>query len=193
MPRLPEITERDALPPEKQPIFDAIAESRGRVGYPFSLLLNSPEVAGRVAHLGTYLRFESTLPAPDRELAIITAAREFDCAFEFSAHARGAQRAGVRDEAIQTVANDGDLEALTPDEAIVVQYGRELFRQHRVSQPTFDQARARFGDQGVTELTSVMGYYALLACSLNAFEVQPGPDAMPLPPRPLAYALDRRE
>lgn len=186
MPRLPEITEKDALSEDKRPIFDAIAESRGRVGYPFSLLLNSPEVAGRVAHLGTYLRFESTLPAPDRELAIITAAREFDCAFEFSAHARGAQRAGVREEAVQTVASDGSLDALSPEEAVVVRYGRELFRQHRVSQGTFDEARARFGGQGITELTALMGYYALLACSLNAFEVQPGPDAVPLPPRPLA-------
>jgi 4-carboxymuconolactone decarboxylase len=193
MPRLPEITQKDALPADKHHIFDAIAESRGRVGYPFSLMLHSPEVAGRVAHLGTYLRFESVLPAPDRELAIITAAREFDCAFEFSAHARGAERAGVREVAIQTVANDGDLDALSPEETVVVRYGRELFRQHRISQETFDAARARFGDQGVTELTALMGYYALLACGLNAFEVQPGPDAVPRPPRALASPRDRKE
>jgi 4-carboxymuconolactone decarboxylase len=193
MPRLPEITVKDALPDDKHPIFDAIAASRGRVGYPFSLLLNSPEVAGRVAHLGTYLRFESALPAPDRELAIITAAREFDCAFEWSAHVRGAERAGVRQEAISAVANDGDLDALTADEALVVRYGRELFRKHRVSDETFESARARFGDQGITELTGLMGYYALLACCLNAFEVQPGPDAVPLPQRPSAYAMDRKE
>ena len=91
------------------------------------------------------------------------------------------------------MANDGGLDALSPEEAVVVRYGRELFRQHRVTQSTFDEARARFGDQGVTELTALMGYYALLACSLNAFEVQPGPDAVPLPPRPLAYASERKE
>ena len=177
MPRIPEITTKDALPEDKYPIFDAIAASRGRVGYPFSLLLNSPEVAGRVAHLGTYLRFESTLSPTDRELAIITAAREFDCAFEWAAHVRAARGAGVREEAIAAVDNDGGLVALTTEEALIVEYGRQLFRRHRIAEDTFQAAKARFGDQGVTELTALMGYYGLLACALNAFEVQPAPEA----------------
>ena len=183
MPRVPEITSKDALPEEKHPIFDAIAESRGRVGYPFSLLFNSPEVAGRVAHLGTYLRFESTLAPTDRELAIITAARESDCAFEWSAHVRAARTVGVREEAIAVVTNDGGLEALTAEEAMIVRYGRELLRQHRVSESTFEAARARLGDQGIIELTALMGYYTLLACALNAFAV-PAPESGPqLPAR----------
>ena len=177
MPRIPEITAKEALPEDKHPIFDAIAASRGRVGYPFSLLLNSPEVAGRVAHLGTYLRFESTLAPTDRELAIITAAREFDCAFEWGAHVRAARNAGVREEAIAVVDNDASLAALTSEEALIVEYGRQLFRRHRVTDVTFQAARAHFGDQGVTELTALMGYYGLLACALNAFEVQPAPEA----------------
>ena len=177
MPRIPEITVKEALPEDQHPIFDAIAASRGRVGYPFSLLLNSPEVAGRVAHLGTYLRFESTLAPTDRELAIITAAREFDCAFEWAAHVRAARTAGVREEAIAAVDNDGSLAALTAEEALIVEYGRQLFRRHRIAEDTFQAAKARFGDQGVTDLTALMGYYGLLACALNAFEVQPAPEA----------------
>jgi len=53
-----------------------------------------------------------------------------------------------------------------------VNYGREFFRTHRVSQPTFDAALAQFGVRGLTELTNLMGYYALLAFNINAFEVE---------------------
>jgi hypothetical protein len=47
--------------------------------------------------------------------------------------------------------------ALTAEEALIVEYGRQLFRRHRVTDDTFQAARARFGDQGVTELTALMG------------------------------------
>ena len=43
---------------------------------------------------------------------------------------------------------------------------------HRVSQATFDAALAKFGALGLTELTSLMGCYALLAFNVNAFGVE---------------------
>ncbi len=181
MARVTQVTTKEQVPPDKHDIFDAIAASRGRVSGPFSVLLNSPEIAGRAAHLGSYIRFESTLAPAERELAIITTSREFDCGYEWSAHATLAKEAGVRDEAIDVVANKGDLSELTTDEALIVRYGRELFRDHRISDETFLSARQRFGDQGITELTATMGYYGMLACALNAFEVEPAPGTPGLP------------
>ena len=51
----------------------------------------------------------------------------------------------------------------------MVHYGRESFRTHQVSQATFEEALAQFGVQGLTELTNLMGCYALLAFNVNAF------------------------
>ena len=62
---------------------------------------------------------------------------------------------------------------MTDDERLVIRYGRELLRDKRVSEGTFSAARDRFGVQGVTELTATLGYYAMLACALNAFGVAP--------------------
>ena len=181
MARVPEIETKDGVPEDKWDIFDSIASSRGSVRGPFAVLLNSPEVAGRVAHLGAYIRFESTLSPAERELAIITTSREFDCDYEWSVHETLAREAGVRSDAIDVVANRRDLDSLTEDEATIVRYGREMFQDHRVSDSTFAAAKARFGDQGVTELTATMGYYGMLACALNALEVEPAPDTPRLP------------
>ena len=181
MTRIPRITERDQVAERHQSIFDAIAESRGRVGGPFSVLLNSPEVAGHAAHLGSYIRFESTLAPEQSELAIITAAREFDCQYEWSAHEVLARKTGVRDEAIEAVANRAPLEALSDEEATIISYGRQLLGDHQVTDSTFDAARKMLGDQGVTELTATYGYYGMLACALNAFQVEPAPGTPRLP------------
>ena len=181
MPRVPRIQQRSDVPEEASHHFDSIASSRGRVSGPFSVLLNSPEVAGRAAHLGSYIRFESTLDPAIKELAIITTSREFDCHYEWSAHVVLAREAGVRAEAIEAVANRGSLEGLEADESLVIGYGREMYRNKRVSDATFDAAKERFGVQGVTELTATMGYYGMLACALNTFEVEPAPNAERLP------------
>ncbi len=181
MARIPQIRQRGEVSEDMARHFDSIASSRGRVSGPFSVLLNSPEVAGRAAHLGAYIRFESTLAPAVRELAIITTSREFDCDYEWSAHVVLAREEGVREEAIQAVAARGDLDGLSDDESLVIRYGREMFRDKRVSDATFDRAMDRFGAQGVTDLTATMGYYGMLACALNTFEVEPAPNAERLP------------
>jgi 4-carboxymuconolactone decarboxylase len=172
MARISQITTKNAVAPDKHAIFDAITASRGSLRGPFPTLLHSPEIAGRAAHLGAYIRYESTLSQVERELAIITTTREFDCQYAWTAHARMAREAGVREEAIDVIGNRGSLDALTEDEALIVRFGRELYRDHRISDATFQAAHARFGDQGVVELTATMGYYGMLACTLNAFEVE---------------------
>jgi 4-carboxymuconolactone decarboxylase len=184
MARLPELTTKETLPPEAHEAFDSIAESRGRVGGPFAMMMHSPEVAARTAHLGAYLRFDSTLADGDRELAIITAAREADCAYEWGSHVRLAREVGVREEAINVVGALKATDELTADEALIVNYGRELLAAHHVSDATFAAARERFGEQGVIELTALLGYYTMVACTLNATTVEPTAGMAALPDRP---------
>lgn len=180
-PRIPLVTDRDQLPEDDRHHFDHIMETRGYVGGPFGPLLNSPEVGGRVARLGTYIRYESVLPGADRELAIIATGREFDCAYEWAAHEPIAREEGVAEATIDAVANRASLEDYPPDDALIVRYVRELLRDHAVSDEAFEAARDRYGVRGITDLTATVGFYSLIACTLNAFEVLPDEDAPSLP------------
>lgn len=174
-------TARETVPAGQRHHYDDIEASRDEVSGPFSVLLNSPELAGRVAHLGAYVRFESELPDADRELAILTTGRAFDCAFEWASHLPIATEAGVSEAAIDVVAQRRPTDELDEAEALVVDYGRELFEKREVSPATFEAALERYGESGVVELTGTMGYYAMVACVLNAFEVDPGADRPQLP------------
>lgn len=181
MPRVPTPGKQD-LPEDKREIYDEIVESRGSIVGPFSVLLNSPETARRAAHLGAYIRFESTLPPAVRELVILVAGREADCQFEWTYHEPMARDAGVSDAAITAIRDRQDLSTLGTDESAPAQYCRELIRNKRVSDETFQKAHQQLGDQGVTELTATLGYYTMLACVLNAMEVEPEADVKPLLP-----------
>jgi 4-carboxymuconolactone decarboxylase len=135
-------------------------------------MIHVPELLQRGEHLRAYVRGDaSSLSLKIRELAMILTARELDCQFIWNAHATLARQAGVRDDLADCLRDKKELAGLAPDEAAVVNYGREFFRTHQVSQTTFEAARAQFGVRGLIELTNLMGYYALLAFNINAFGI----------------------
>ena len=182
MTRIPRIRKREDIAEGGQAAYDEIRGSRGEVSGPFSVLLNSPEMSRRAAHLGAYIRFESSLPADVKELTILVTAREWDCQYEWTYHEPEARKAGVREEAIMAVRDRRAPSGLSDEEAVVCNYVLETMRQHNVSQGVYEAAFARFGAQGVADLTVTTGYYALLAGALNTFEVEVDAGATPLLP-----------
>ena len=175
MARLPEVTSRDAVPAEHLAAYDSIAASRGGVRGPFSMLMHSPVLAERTAHLGAYIRFESGLSPLDRELATLAVAFGLQCEYEATAHVPLAAAAGVSEQALEAIRERGSTAGLPAEQAQVIEFARELLHDHRVNDATFRAVRDRLGDQGTVELAATVGYYAMLACTLNACEVKPGP------------------
>ncbi len=172
MPRLPILNTRESVSPEVQPVFDAIMENRGAVTTPVALLMHAPETARHAANLGAYLRFESGIPPDIFELAVITAAREFDCEFIWAAHAVTAVKEGVPQEVVDAVALRGDTKSFPPQYQRVIQFAREIVKEHAVSQATFDAMRQEFGDRGLTDITALIGFYLMLACTLIANDME---------------------
>ena len=173
MSRIKQITEKTEISAEHTEIFDSIASSRGRISGPFSVLLHSPEIAGRAAHLGAYIRFESVLKDDEREVAIITAAREMNCNYEWAYHVPIAIQAGVPQEVVDVVNQRTSTNQIDSTYSLIIRYTRQLINDKKVDTETFAQAVAKYGEQGVTELTAAIGYYGMLACALNAFEITP--------------------
>ncbi len=169
MARIPPAT-RESVPQAQRGQFDNYtgAATRG----PLATMMNVPEMLLRGEHLRSYLRGdECSLSLQTRELAMLVTARELDCQYIWNVHSAAGRRLGLRDALVDNLRDQIELTELSPGEAAVVDYGREFFRTHRVSQATFDAALIQFGVQGITELTNLMGYYALLAFNVNAFEV----------------------
>lgn len=185
MTRLPVHTTSDGLEGEALAVFDEIQKSRGMVVGGLAALLNSPQVARLVSDLGGFLRFESVLPAPVRELTILAALRANDCRFEWSFHERFAREAGVDDATIDAVKYGRDLADVPAEYREVIQGVRELMGRHELSAATRAALEARFDDKTLTELIALTGYYALMSCVLNAFEIPGPPGAPELPERPL--------
>ena len=180
-PRITPITRREQVAEAHRPIFDAVAEGRGSVRGPFSIVMHSPELCRRHLDVSSYLRFNSQVKPESRELAIIATAREKDCPYVWAAHAPAARKAGISDATVAAVRDRGDLTSLPASDRDIVDYVRQLSRDNAVSQALFDRLRGSHGVPWLVELTGLVGHYGIVSGILNAFEVAPAPDAEPLP------------
>ena len=176
MPRLTPITSKSQVPAAAQPIVDGIVKSRGALQGPFSMFLHAPELAERVAHLGAYVRFEGHLDMRVRVLAAMTVAREYDALYVWGAQTGGARRQGVPESTI-TAIRERHTRGVPAEDAQVIEFTRRLLRDHRVDDATIGALRQRFGERGLIELTGSIGYYALLAMTVNACELEAAPGA----------------
>lgn len=183
MSRLPPVT-RESVPEELRPVFDQVTAGPGGVGTgPMSVLKHSPEMSRRAIPLFEYVRNESTLPQAVRELAMLTTARCKDCPYIWNAHSALGRRAGLSDALVDALRDRQPLPPLSPAEAAVINLAREFFEGSRVSAATFAAAREQFGVQGLVELTTLMGFYAMLAFNANTVDLQlAGPSEEPLLP-----------
>jgi len=182
MPRIPLVTEAMMTPAQRQ-VHDAMVNGPRKsapVG-PLAIAMHRPELAQSMSALGLVLRFGSSFEPRIREFTILFTGRYWDCQFEWASHEAEARKAGLSDRSIETLrAGGSNFDAA--DEQAIHDYGTELLTTHFASDATYRRVLAILGVAGVVELTALIGYYGLVALTLNAAEFEvPAGMTPPLP------------
>ncbi len=151
---------------------------------PAGVQLYSTRTAPHLAAINRYLRFEAGLSARVRELAILATAREMDSQFEWVAHEPEALKEGVEKDVIDVIKYRRSTAGLTEADATVIELGRQVWRDHKVSSELFAKARTLFGPNKLIDLVLLMGNYAGTTALLTAVNMQLHPGKAPLLPIP---------
>ena len=167
--------ERAELDAEQTRIYDEIVASRGSIEGPFRAWLYRPVLADRAQKLGEYVRYDTSLEPRLSELAILVTARFWDCQLEWTLHESCAREGGLEEGLIDAVRHRRAPEFAHADERCVYEYALELLNDHQVQDRTFNGASECLGVAGIVDLTGLIGYYSMVAMTLNACQV-PLPD-----------------
>ena len=173
MAKLTSITSKNDVAAKDHAIVDAIVASRGALQGPFTMFLHCPELAGRLAHLGAFVRFEGSLDMRVRVLAAMTVARELDAVYVWGAQTGSARKQGVPESTI-TAIREKHTRGIPPEDAQIVEFTQQLMRKHRADDASFKALQQRFGNDGLIQLTGAIGYYSMLAMTVNACELEAG-------------------
>jgi len=185
----------DRLPPLPLDRLDAaqraaadelIAGPRKSVKGPFIPLLRSPELLSRVGRLGEHLRFHTVLSPRVSEFATLLVARACTQDFEWGVHVPLALKAGTSAATVDAVREGRWPAGMSEEEACVHDFATELLQRHGVADATYQAALARFGERGVVELASLIGYFVMVSMVLNVAHTPPeaAEGAAPLPSLP---------
>ena len=122
--------------------------------------------------LSSYLRYEAGFDPKIREVAILTVAREMDSRFEWAAHEPEALQVGVPADVIDIIKHRKSTQGLDESYAAVIELGRQVLRDHKVTSAAFARAKALFEPTQLVQLVMLMGMYASTAILLAAFDMQ---------------------
>jgi len=181
-PRLAPVPENRWTAPQRALVEAISAGPRGRFDNsgPFGLWLHAPRFGMPAQALGSYARLESRVPPRLSEFAILVTARLWRAHYEWYVHAPIAARAGVKAATIADLRAGRVPKSAAKDERAVYDFVRELYRTRRVGERTYQRLHRLLGDEAMVEFVGILGYYALVAMSLNVFRMLPPGDA-PLP------------
>jgi len=190
--RIP-LLEPGEMSAEQRTLYDEIVSGpRGRLVGPLRAAIHSPEMATLWSRFGEFLRYRTCLPVKLKELAIIATARRWTSQVEWSIHVQVALDAGISADVVRAIQNGETIRFSDPAEFEIYEYCRELQTHGKVSEQLHTAIVQRWGVRGVVELTALIGYYTMVAMTLNAHQL-PLADGVeePLVPEDTLFELAR--
>lgn len=171
MPRI-HLPSREELDDDQRAVYDRIVSGpRGRIQGPLRAALYNAELADKWQALGSLLRYRTSFEPRLSEIAILVTARRNQSPFEWYAHRLEAEKAGLEAPIIDAILQQRSPDGLSEQESIVHDFSVELCELRSVSDALYARALKTFGARAIVELTALVGYYTMVALTLNCHEI----------------------
>jgi 4-carboxymuconolactone decarboxylase len=148
-----------------------LSDGTGGLAGPFNAMLYAPAVGHALQELGAAIRFRTGLTPRVRELAILVVAQAWDCGYERASHEPIGREAGLAEPEIMALRTGQDPGFTDPAERAAYVAARALTGPADLDDQEYASAIAALGEEGLVELSTLVGYYATLALQLRIFRV----------------------
>jgi 4-carboxymuconolactone decarboxylase len=168
MGRLPDI-DATTLSSEQRAIYERMMRERGHMRGPFAVWLRNAELCENTLKLQEMFASRVKLERRLLELMILVAARSATAQYAWFIHEPYALKFGIAPEIIEAIRERRTPDFSRDDERLVYDITTELNNTRTLSEASYQHGMAMFGDQVMVELVSAIGFYAMVAMTLNAF------------------------
>lgn len=157
---------------EQRRVYDEVLRTRPNASGPFLAWLHSPGLAQPAQALGAFCRYQTALDLQESELVILCVAAAYDCHGEQEIHEPIALEVGLGDDALAAIRAGTIPELPTERLQMLAEVTSELCSTKKLSGELFRRAENLFGTATLVEVVGVVGYYAFVAYTLNAFDMR---------------------
>lgn len=135
-------------------------------------MLRHPDLFVRQTDIGIQLLGEGTLPARDRELAILRIGWLCKAPYEWGEHVHIAKKAGITSEEIERITHGSAAAGWDEHERAILQATEELYENSIISDVTWNILAKRFDDKQLIELPILIGQYQTVAYYQNSLRLR---------------------
>lgn len=178
--RLPELVYEN-LSPAQQKAYQMIAGPReGVVNGPFPAWIRTPELCTRIQSVSDILRSNTSLKKAMFEIITVVVARAFSANYMWGAHVSFAMRNGIPKEIIDDI-NSGKRPVFEDKtDQLIYDISYQLAHGKLLDENLYNEAVEKLGYEVLTEIATDVGFYLMIACVLNTYDVTSNPNSIPL-------------
>jgi alkylhydroperoxidase family enzyme len=144
----------------------------GQIFNIFTTLARHPKLLKRWLVFGNHILAKSTLPAREREIAILRMGWLCRAEYEWGHHLAIGKQAGLSDADIRRIAAGPDAPGLDQFEAVLLRAVDELHADTFISDATWQSLVERYNTEQLLDLVFTAGQYKLVSMALNSLGVQ---------------------
>ena len=179
------------LTPEQRALYDAILGARpgssknlvnddGSLRGPLNAFLHYPAIGTAIQELGAAVRFRGGLSDRARELVILLVAANCRCEFEWWGHARIGLQVGLTPDQLEAVRSGSSPDLADAGDQVAFESAQLLLTEHDLNDDEYSTAREALGETALIEITTLIGYYSMLALQMSVFRVELPAGAKPV-------------
>jgi alkylhydroperoxidase family enzyme len=167
--------EKPRLDPLELEDIDSDIRSRfgsGKILNIFRTLAHHPKLMKRWLVFGNHILAKSTLPARDRELAILRVGWLCKAEYEWAQHTEIALNSDVSQTEIERVTRGPDAAGWSDREVALLKAADELVADAFIEDETWQALSAFYNKEQLMDLVFTVGQYNLVSMALNTLGVQ---------------------
>lgn len=158
-------------PAQRQACDEVTTGKRGKVPAPMIGWLQNAEMARRCQSLGELLRYETSMPLVQVELAIIICACHWSAHVAWKAHSAYALREGLDPAIVDAIVAHRRPVFIDETQEVIYLVSKALLQTSPVDDELYARAKTALGEAGLAELAVLLGYYTIAAFTVNTFEL----------------------
>jgi 4-carboxymuconolactone decarboxylase len=140
---------------------------------PFAIWLGAPHVGVGATDMFEGFRTRGKVDRRLDELATLIVARHFSAEFAFVTHEKVGVKMGLAPETVEAIRKKEKPNLVKDDEKLVYEVATALLATNRLPDALYQRAVDAMGREWLLELVTGMGFFAMIAMTLNAFELPP--------------------
>jgi 4-carboxymuconolactone decarboxylase len=167
----------DQMTPGQRSGYDAIMSDRSMCPGPYKIWVENPPIMNLMVPLGVYYRKASSLDDTEREIATLLVVAKWRAAYPLSEHewiaesTSGYSKAAIPAETVQRMIVGLPVSFEDPRQQVIYELSTALINSCHVPKGLYDRAVKELGNNGVTDLTVLLGYFSMVAFTLMFHDV----------------------